>query len=473
MKACYIVSILFLFACFTGTSVNSEAGKIADGVSVDRIMNDIREIINPEFTGRLAGTDGFDLAAEWAAKRFKEIGVKPLFNDYFQEFPISSGEIEDFKLSLFFEDSRETILKEGKDYKPFYITGFGDVEAEIIFAGYGINAPELEYNDYRGLDVKGKIVLVNAGIPRLKGKNFMPYVRNRAKAREAAQRGAKGLLVVSRRLIYTVGDHLEGLPMMLISGAQAEMIFARSGRDHKKISKEMTGGNSTSFTTGVKAHMKITGKLNLDDKTFNVVAALPGSDPQLKHEYIVFGAHLDHLGKIGKPIEGANDNASGSAMVLELARAFKALKTPPKRSIIFALFSAEEYGLTGSRELARKLKSSEMKTLYLLNFDICGRGASLYVEGAKENPEFYEFVEKAKDDLGLDFNMKSGGYFAIPSSDAHSFKDAGIPAYSNFVFGPGRPLYHTREDTINNLTPEIMRDIVKAYFLAGYEYLNR
>jgi len=201
---------------------------------------------------------------------------------------------------------------------------------------------------------------------------------------------------------------------------------------------------------------------------------LEGSDPELRQEYIIFGGHLDHMGPWPLVHPGASDNASGSAVVMGLANAFSRLKKRPKRSIVFALFAAEETGLRGSKYMASNLPEFPSKPILMSNHDMNGVGTSLYVAGGKTYPELYEIILKVNAKYEINPNISAGTISHVGgNSDYAPFLEKGMPAISTWVRGGQRYGVHTKEDSIYVITPKIMEDIVRLYFMAVYQFANK
>ena len=246
------------------------------------------------------------------------------------------------------------------------------------------------------------------------------------------------------------------------------------GYDIKGVKALLQGGQHLSFTTGVKAKINAKGVHHSDATTYNVVGMIEGSDPVLKNENIIFGGHLDHLGPWPVLHPGASDNASGSTIVMGLAYAFSKLKTRPKRSIVFALFAAEELGFLGSKYMAANLPNFPSKSIFMSNHDMNGVGTSLQINGGKTYPELYQIIEKVNSKYSLNNNITASEISPFGgNSDYTPFLEKRIPAYSNWVQGGQRYGVDTSEDSIYIITPKIMEDIVRLYFMAGYLYADK
>ncbi len=463
---------------------------IAGAVERDAVLRSIRggdifEIVkvlsSPEMEGRLSGTDGYRRAAAWAASRFKEWKLKPVYGkDYLQPFRVSYNEMRDTSLSLILPAEKGTnepgrvALEIYKDFCPTLYSGFGEVEAEVVFVGFGISDEELGWDDYRGVDVRGKIAAFLHGIPQVEGKDFSKYLERRPKLWIAKRKGAAGILLLQGAVVSGNGDYVEGLPMVMAGEKIARSLFAPKGYDFEAVRTMCRDGHHLSFSTGVKARIESRGVHHDNAETSNVVGMIEGRDAVLKQEYIIFGGHLDGIGPWPVLHPGANDNASGSAVVMALARAFSMLKTPPKRSIVFALFGAEELGLLGSKHMASHLPRFPSKPVLMVNHDMNGTGNALVVAGGKTYPEMFGILERVneKSSLLADLSASEIGLLG-GNSDYAPFLAMGIPAYSNWTRGGRGGGTHTADDSIYFIAPKIMEDIVRLYFVAAHEFADQ
>jgi hypothetical protein len=434
----------------------------------------------PEMRGRLSGTEEYNRAAQWAKAKFKEWGLAPVYDDFLQPFELSYNETHDSAFSLIIpakekEGKPETLEMEiYKDYCPTLYSGFGEVEEEVIFAGFGITAAELDWDDYKDIDVKGKVAAILDGMPQVEGKDFSKYYPRPYKLQNAKEHEAGGLIIINRAVISGYGTYQEGLPMVMVGDKVAKALLEHKGFDIQTMKALLRDGNPLSVATGVRAKINVTGVHHANATTSNIVGMIEGSDPTLKEEYIVFGAHLDGVGPWPRLHPGASDNASGSAVVMKLAHAFSQLKKRPKRSIVFALFGGEELGLLGSRHMVANLPDFPSKPVHMLNHDMNGVGRGLRIAGGKTYPDFYAFITKVNEKYSINDSVSAGEISQrFGNSDYAPFVENGIPAYSTWVTGGGGYGTHTEGDSIYVITPKIMEDIVRLYFMAGYLYANK
>ena len=481
MRAKIFSMCLILCLVFLNPVLAEDAEEVLKSIKGGEIFEFNKVLASPEMEGRLSGTAGYDRAARWAAAQFKEWGLKPVYGDNFlQAFPVDCNEMRETFFSLILPSAEKDGKPEIKDMEiytdfcPTLYSGFGEVKTEVVFAGFGIVDSELGWDDYKGLDVRGKIVAFFNGTPRIEGKNFQKYLDRQPKLEVAAARGAAGLILINRVVVSVAGRYMEDLPMVMVGDGVAELLFKSRGHDVKGMRALLRDGQHLSFPTGIMAEIRAYGAHHDDLPTYNVVGKIEGSDPVLKEEYIIFGGHLDHLGPWPVLHPGASDNASGSAVVMGLAQAFSRLENRPKRSVVFALFAAEETGLLGSEYMAENPPDSPSKPLLMSNHDMNGVGTSISVSGGKTYPELYNLMVEANTTYKINDNLSAGGISSVGgNSDYAPFLERGIPAYSTWVRGGQRYGTHTAEDSIYIITPKVMEDIVKLYFMAGYRFLDK
>ncbi|QHV94420.1 M28 family metallopeptidase [Spirosoma endbachense] len=362
-------------------SIPTEAQTIAKTVRPEAIRAAMRFLADDALEGRKPGTRGFALAANYMQTQLEALGLQPAGenNTYRQAVPLRRWQVREKTsfLTLSFKDGEKTLLY-GQQFilnpNPDHATS--DVSAPVVFVGYGVSAPELGYDDYANIDVKGKIVAYVNGAPTIFPSNQRAYYSS-AKAEIAAAHGAVGVLSFSlptdlRNRIETAAPRTRqgiyrwldkrGKPQRTfpaikgsasLSDSTARLIFTNSATSFSDAVAAVMKNRSQAFPLNISAQMHTQTDAVEDVAGQNVVAVLPGSDPVLKNEYIVYVAHLDHLG-IGRPVKGdsiyngAHDNASGVAINLETARLFASLPKAPRRSLVFVGVTGEEMGLLGS-----------------------------------------------------------------------------------------------------------------------------
>lgn len=446
------------------------------------LMEHVEFLSSESCAGRLAGSEGFNRATKYASDLFSKFGLIPMGDSsYYQYFNLEYNDITgpcDFNLVENNKIKKE--YKIGDDYICRGFTGSGNVRAQVIFCGYGISSPELGYDDYAGADVKNKIVMAFKYNPSWKPDNgSWPDGSPRAKARVAKSKGAKAIIFVStpndknpQKPIASVmsgdGPHLDDFPMIHAEINAADDFLKTSKTSLKDLQTEIDSAKSPVAAVACgTAELNVKAKYFPEQRTQNVVGLLPGNDPKLKNEYIVLGAHIDHVGmQDGKVyFPGANDNASGSAAVMEIAKAFTFGKVQNKRSIIFVLFSAEESGLKGAQFFADHSPVDTSAIAAMINFDCVGHGDSIRIGGGKSAPELYSIAKNNDSEyihMLISDTWKGGG------ADAEPFYQKGIPALY-FVTTNSYTHLHYWTDKPSTLNKSLFENLTKLGYLTAYD----
>ncbi|HYG74094.1 MAG TPA: M28 family peptidase [Planctomycetota bacterium] len=477
-------------------------------INRNELLGHIKFLSSPELRGREAGTPEQLKAAQYVADEFKRFGLEPYgdtdekgVRSYFQDFPItvSKGALAESALVLKSGD-KEKKYELGKDFAPFPM---GDkkasAESGVVFAGYSIIAPEHSYDDFGDLDLAGKWVLILRYEPQEKdsksnfdGKEHSKYAALVSKIMNCVMRRAAGVVIVTgpagrEKEPDTVTDSKGALmgefsiPVLQITRKTADELLEPSGKKlgdlQAAIDKDLS---NHSFEL---KDVKLSGVSALDldrKKTSNIIARLPGRDGKLRKEHVVIGAHTDHvglgwqnslLGKEGrnKIHPGADDNASGTAGLLEIAQHYGSLKEGdrPRRSILFIGFTGEESGLLGSQYYLRNTKVPLADTIAMLNLDMIGRSATgdVQVAGVGTAKGFKDLVlkhtknAKFANDEGMKVHLGSSG---TGPSDHAAFFEKKIPVL--FFFTGIHPDYHRPSDTwekINAPVAEAVADLAR------------
>jgi hypothetical protein len=433
-------------------------------------LNDIKSLAAPEMEGRGAGTKGLTRAEHLIEKRYKELGLEAAgVRGYAQPFTVVTGARlkSDNHLVVQSANSRND-LKIDRDFVPFSFSASGQAAAPLVFAGYGATANEFRYDDYAGLDVKDKIVVVLRYEPSgfaEKGGNhgLTQHSQVITKAINARNHGAKGVVVLNGKLGDGEEDLLTrfgsvsgpenvGIVMVQVKNAVAESWFQSAGKSLKDIQEQINSATKpASFAFPDTLHLSLQIDIETTRATVNnVLAWLPGQTD----EYVVIGAHYDHLGRgnfdslapaqIGQIHPGADDNASGTAGVLELARLLAPQRGQLKRSILFMNFAGEELGLLGSAAWVKDPTRPLAKAVAMLNMDMIGRikDNKVYIGGVGTGSTFKALLEQAQKDTPFKIEYSAGGY---SSSDHTSFVTKKIPVL--FFFSGLHSDYHKPSDT--------------------------
>jgi Zn-dependent M28 family amino/carboxypeptidase len=455
------------------TGLPAELKPALDSLNSDDLLRHIKTLSSDEYEGRGPGTKGEELTVKYITGEFQRLGLKPGNPDgtFIQKVPLagftSAPEVA-FKVG-----DKEMKLENLKDYvavsrryEPHVMVD----DSDVVFVGYGVTAPEYGWDDYKGVDVKGKTIVMLINDPAVpsasnpaeldpnvfKGKAMTYYGRWTYKYEEATRRGAAACVIV-----HETGP--AGYPFEVVSGSwgrenfdivspdrnagrvgveswitldRAKELFAAAGQDFDALHKAATTKDFKPVALNARATFHVRNTLRTIDSQ-NVIAKLEGSDPSLKNEYVVYSAHWDHLGRDEKAqgdgiYNGAIDNASGVAQVLEIAEGFTKLPAPPKRSVVFLMVTAEEKGLLGAKYYAEHPLYPAAKTLANVNIDganqwgrtrdmtIVGEGNTTIEDLAREVAALQGRIMKP------DPEPEKGFYYR---SDHFEFAKVGVPAF--------------------------------------------
>ncbi len=463
-----------------------------DPESLKRVTHDITYLASDALEGRGVQTKGIVVAADYIRDEFKKIGLKSGTEDgsYFQKFDVAireAGSTASGSLAVRIGDE-STELKIGQDFQPQQLGGSGSAKAGIVFIGYGVSAPKLEYDDYKDADVKGKILLMLRREPN--DKRFKDIIKDEGeysshayiatKLSQARKVGAAGVLFVNDRISAAESDELSAPAAFGSARADSRVPFAHISRDQAerllKASPVKCGDAELSDLNSIEAYIEkeykpvtqpmadcsadmSTAFKSKTVKAWNVIGVLEGEGPHAE-ESVVVGAHYDHLGFGGygsrkrgsKEVHnGADDNATGTAAVLELARRFAAMDKKPARRMIFIGFSGEERGLVGSQFYVNNPTVPLESMAAMLNFDMIGnlRNNSANLGGTGTGTGLQEVAEAAAAAVPVDVRISpsTGG-----GSDHLRFAMKGVPVL--FCNTGLTDLYHTPEDDAETLNME-------------------
>ncbi len=445
---------------------SSSAFAAMETINPDRIRAHVRFLAHDLLEGRGTGQRGGDVAAEYIATQFALYGLKPAgdHGTYMQKVPmvgITPGAETTFALTPASGEAMPLkVLDEYVAYDQAQQPQ-SDIDAPVVFVGYGIHAPEYGWDDYKDVDLKGKVLLMLVNEPPsdnprfFKGKALTYYGRWTYKYEEAARRGAVGALLIHQTEMASYpwevvrnsnsGEKaylkLDGSPRLKAAAwihySVAKRLAAASGLDLTRLMNDAQSRDFKPVPLSVRLRAHIVSKIRPFESN-NVLAMLPGSDGRLKEEAVMYTAHYDHLGirpdMPGDNIyNGADDNATGCGILLELARAFSQAGQKPRRSILFASVTAEEQGLLGSEYLGKHPPIPAGKIALDLNYDDIpplGSPQEVEVAGA-ERTTFYPTVTATAKDFRLtirpDAHPEAGHYYR---SDHFSLARVGIPSFS-------------------------------------------
>jgi len=493
---------------------------------------DLYFLASDALQGRMSLQPGDEAATQWVATEFAKAGLEPAVghSSYLQAVPLIEYRVA--RDASFIALKR--VDKITRWHAPEVIGGFHDdieITAPLVFAGYGITAPGMHYDDYRGIDVKGKIVAVFEHEPQendphspFNGTGNTRYATNRVKALNAQAHGAAALIVMAEpnrkhpsnlerqnriggSLTRTiplpsqaiVNDELQ-IPVVTVSDAVTAELLATAGSTPQALEAAIDRdlSNHSIAVPGGELTLHLENKSRSSGMTYNVAGLLPGADPALAAETIIISGHHDHDGAslgAGGNLDiwhGADDNGSGTVGVVELAHAFAANPVRPKRSILFVVFAAEERGLLGSYYMAAHPLRLLASTRAMINFDMIGRDEAksdqtdglidipvntsnrLNLIGAAYSPDFKNTVVAANRLVGLDLDDRFDHENALNTffrSDQFPFVLHNIPAF--WFFTGFHPDYHHTTDTPDKIDYPKMLKILQLSYLSGWEFANQ
>lgn len=458
----------------------SKTGPLDAGQYIDHV----KYLASPELKGRASGTPEFEKAGKYLVSYYKSLGLAPAFgSSYQQPFQITTAAKMGAKNRLA-DPVTKAKLKAGDDFTPMNFSAAGKVTAPLVFAGYGITAPELNYDDYTGIDAKGKVVVVLRYEPQDQDERSIFAGRDRtrhaaidAKAINAKMHGAVAVILIDQNdrdklqpFGKTSGPSDAGIPYVQVKASVAEKWFGAAKQDLKKLIADIDGDlKPRSFAWPDTSKVALEADVVRETKTVNNVGAYLKGETD---EYVVIGSHYDHLGlgeqfslapsMAGQPHVGADDNASGTAGTLELARYFSG-QPKPKRGILFLNFAAEEIGLLGSAYFTEHPSMPLDKCAAMINLDMIGRmkEGAVVVGGVGSGSGFKAMMDRIvpkHPSLKIEYSEQQG----VGGSDHMSFAAKRIP---NLFFFTGLHMdYHRPTDTwdkINSTGAVELLDVVQ------------
>lgn len=515
--------ILTISAAAQTVQVTKNVQQAMNRVDTTTIRSHIAYLADDKLKGRLPGTEGYQMAVDYVTGQLKQIGITPGGDagGYTQKLVIRKSVLNNASAKAAIKDAAGNAdsLQVFRDFSPVPhpLRETASAEGDLVFAGYGIDIPG-GYSDYAGMDVKGKIVVLIAGAPDGMISTLTAHFSNAGnKYGTAAQKGAVGVLMIDMPSRSTAnaspvvqhnvalnpektaayGRRFTGNLSVAISGSRALLsrLFLNSGKNLQQTLASIKSGKPASFALPVTlaASYETT---HSDFESHNIVGLIPGSDKTLKKEYVVHSAHLDHVG-ISRPVagdsiyNGAHDNASGVASLLEIARIYKTSGAKPKRSVLIVMVTGEEMGLIGSSYFAANPTVPKGSIVADVNTDMPTLIAPLLsvVPLGAEHSTIMNHVKFAAGRLGLDVEKDpepSENRFV--RSDQYSFVMNGIPAlhikYGNKTNVPGFDMvkfvkewrakyYHQAADEINGIFDfAAAKTYVQLNFLISYSIAN-
>lgn len=467
--------------------------KAFDLVSGERLLADVAKLSSPEFNGRQTGSPEDFLSGLYLASQFQALGLQPPRATSMTAHPAESiptmtrpvtvTQIEDGPLLQCSLGDQTFQLHPGQDYLPVLDSPSVDATALVVFVGYGLSDPDRGYNDYAGLDVRGKVVLFLRGKP----EHYTQPVTHADKEQTARRNGAIAYLTATGPILsayearrgvsgrpsayYGSAEGDQALPGAWIGTEVAERLVAGQGPDGKTLRELQEVLNRDpaprSFVTRALARMKWISR-RAPGTLHNFLFLLPGHDPVLKDEVVILGAHRDHFGRqAGLLFAGADDNASGTAVLLEVARVLVQSGLKPRRSILFLSFSGEEQGLLGSKLYVSRPVFPLQRTVAMINVDHAGIGNGRLTVGVTGLDQ--SVAARASQSAGLADVVDLFGFF--PGGDHVPFKEAGIPTVTVVTGGP-HPYFHQPSDTADTIRPALLRAVTRHVLALTWRLAN-
>ena len=510
-----LLPCLLAAAMAAGPSIDSAV----ESISAERLRADVTFLASKPLAGRLSGKPGGDAAAEFVAAEMRKAGVRPAAGDTFmQPFTLIEFETDPEESSLDWTVRGAAEVERSFHPAESFTCRFPEsvrISAGVVFAGYGITAPEFGYDDYAGIDAKGKWVLVLPGEPQREnpdsvfaGRGDTIYAGSRLKLLNAQQHGAVGVLLAGGRIGSLVRARSGGalrarLPAQALAGSRVTIPLVQlypSVADsllpnRANLQKQIDAGLKPSSIDLAGVALTLDHRVRRSERitSSNVAGLLEGSDPALKNETVIICAHHDHLGSVEEGyFPGANDNASGTAGVIELARAFASSGLRPRRSILFIVFGSEEEGLYGSYYYVQQPLRSLDGTVAVLNLDMIGQNETpspqtdarwhvpadtanaLDPIGTHYSPDLRRAIESANERVGLKLDFRLDGDHSLDvlqRCDHYPFLLERIP--SVWLFAGFHPEYHQTTDTADSLNYAKIVKVARLVMRVAFELANQ
>lgn len=466
--------------------------RAVDGLQAPKIMRHVKVLCDEKLEGREAGSKGAWQAAAYIADRFREAGLSPggRGGTFYQGFSLTTGPRVTSAMEVEEGSRFEAGFAQGKDYMPIHVPkGRVELKAAVALVGYGIRSKALSFDEYEGVEIKGKAVVMFSGGPwseRSAGwiRRVDPQVLAGldAKVKTAAEQGAAMVLLVQNPLGWRrqlkLKEELRGpdqaatktwpIPVVNISRGMAHKLTGMKPEDLTLAAADMARHQEPLSRSATGRTVRFKAALMKDSElSRNVIAARIGRDPDLRQEAVIIGAHFDHLGtSLDRVYRGANDNASGVSVMLEIAAAFGRLPKAPRRTVIFMAFGAEEVGRRGSEHYVAHPLIPMERTALMINFDMVGRNAAdeLFAVGTRSSPQVHLIHQEMNAHVGLKLTHPES--FRLGRSDHTAFYRARVPIC--YFFGGLHDGYHSPRDTPDLLEPTKMEKVARLAFLTAW-----
>ena len=447
--------------------------------SLNHLMNVVNDLSEEEFMGRLSGTKGYDGAAEYVARELAQYGVQPYQGAWQQYFEIETNEIWNatFRTYMNAQDER-TVYVLGRDFCCTGMSGRGYADANVVFCGYGIDDPA--FNEYKQVDAQGKIVMILSGAPSFVSHDVAKRYTIREKTRAAMRHGACGLVIVNigkgaprQEVQGTVfngaGPHLPTFPVLYATAECADQLLQDEPLSLSQAFDTIQAALAPcSFHLRKRFEMRVDTKYHPSALTQNIIGIYPGSDARLKNEYIVVGANLDGIGQQGETclFPGASENATGVAVLLEVARMLHNAALQPRRSVVFVLFSGSEQQHIGSQIFVSNFKPLKRIEAFV-GIDNVGVGDSVLCMGSALYPTLYS-VACDMDSAFTDHFIARQNKKLPVAGEALAFEQVKIPSLV-FTNHNGGLYHHVPSDIPENVDRQYLLRTAKLVYETVYE----
>ncbi|MFC2135515.1 M28 family peptidase [Bacteroidota bacterium] len=479
----------FFLPLFLIISVNlilAQKGDSNPQITAYEILGHITFLASDDLEGRMTGSPGCYTAGDYIKSEFQSYGLQPLFEgSFFQLFPFIEGvEITEANRLSVTVNGESTELKLYEDFTTASFSGNKEISAGLVFAGYGLTVPPMQYDDYADINVTGKIVVVMNYHPEYNSTESMfdKFSSLRQKAANARDKGAEGIIFVNghhpdfgdelMKPDYDGASGMQDFAVMQVKRNIIDELFKKEGADFAGHQKKIDETKKPASFTFQNTSAEIKTEINYIEKTArNVGGWIEGNDPLLKDEFIVIGAHYDHIGwgkknsrYGGSDLQihnGADDNASGTTGVLELAEKFASVKDQLKKSIIFLAFTGEEMGVLGSAYFVNNSPVDLANIVAMLNMDMIGRvdeENNLTIIGTGTSSRWENIINE-KNQYGFNLSLTQDGF---GGSDHLSFTQKGIPVL--FFFTGIHDDYHMPGDDVDKINSSGEEKVVNLVF---------
>jgi len=449
---------------------DSDYFKFLDNLDADRVWRTVNDLAGDRFEGRRTGAHGADLASDYIATYFGSIGLRPAGSDGDYRAPFNVTLCQPKHLpTLALVDAGDNILRAFEYKKDFYLrqcSGGGNYSGDAVFAGYGVTAKNLGYDDYAAISAKGKFVLVIIGAPPSDKFSKGNYANVYTKADNAMSHGAVGLIVVDSPAnpsenyieLWSGGWWVAGgFTLLRASIGMADLLLSDENMTLSSVQKQIDQ-NLKPQSFALDKRLRISADVTYNDKAtgYNVLGYISGSGPEALKKVVIIGAHYDHGGRDADAsiLRGANDDASGTAVMMEIARIFAA-GVRPKWSVLFAAWGGEEEGLVGSEAYVDHPYFLLGGTRAYLNLDMVGGDGGLQCQISQTNKNLFTVMDESRQELNVSLSVES----VVADSDHWSFEDRSVPSLM-LIYWPDS-VYHTSRDTIDHVSKQKLLETAK------------